>query len=236
MKYSVLIAAIALGGCILTDSPCGQGFEQSGDTCVPVSMPEPFRNPDMSASNSQEQDSSDADLPQSDSESPSPAPIEPGDADVAVDEWSEFSEVLLVDRTEDDSAAQTPAQPGADVDALVIVSRDDDDERIGWAAAIVDSRINDPYEANVQSDPTAMLLPPDGQAVSFGTQGAFVRTTLELQRPLRAGDRIALYEVEEERPQEDRLEIFICRADRPGLAGCRSLGIAEGGLQYFGLP
>ena len=236
MRYSVLVAAITLSGCILTESPCGQGFERSGDTCVPVSTPEPFRGPDMFASNSEVQDSSDADLPPSDFEPPSPTPIESGDADVAIDEWSEFSEVLLVDRTEDDSAAHTPAQPGADVDALVIVSRDDDDERIGWAAAIVDSRINDPYDSNAQSDPTAMLLPPDGQAVSFGTQGAFVRTTLELQRPLRAGDRIALYELVEEQPQEDRLEIFICRADRPGLAGCRSLGIAEGGLQYFGLP
>ena len=50
----------------------------------------------------------------------------------------------------------------------------------------------------------------------------------------RAIQRI-IVELEEDAPNDDAFEVFLCRADSEGLSGCRSLGTAEGGAQTFAL-
>ena len=67
-----------------------------------------------------------------------------------------------MDRTGDDGASSTPALPGADIDAVEVI--DAEDTVIGVAESVVDARINDPYEANIQTEPRSALGRADGRA------------------------------------------------------------------------
>ena len=155
------------------------------------------------------------------------------DTGLVEDEWSAYSVVLVVDRTGDDAARSTPALPGADIDAVEVL--DSEDRVIGVADSVIDSRINDPYEANIQAVPRSALGRADVRAVSLGTQGGFVRLSLTTDQPITAQARLRIVEIEEEFVNEDAFEIFLCRADSEGLSGCRSLGTSESGTVLFDL-
>jgi len=155
----------------------------------------------------------------------------PADA-MGLSPFTAFSDVLVVDRTEVSDSRPTPALPGTDIDAIIVV--DDIDAVIGRSARIIDAQVNDPFEANVQTNTRAALDEPDGRAVSIGPQG-FIRVALELDRPLRTTDVLTIFELEERPEDADRYEVFMCIDGSAGLEGCRSLGEGTSGPQIFPL-
>jgi hypothetical protein len=148
--------------------------------------------------------------------------------------WVNYRNLLLVDRTSDTDVRRTPALPGADIDGVLI--HDERGNFVGTGQSVVDARINDPFDANIQLDPRAALLRPDSRAVSLGTQGGFVRLGLELSRPLQSGDLIEVSEIRERMDDTDRFEAFLCRTDADGLRGCVILGIGLSGTTTFLVP
>ena len=50
---------------------------------------------------------------------------------------------------------EVPLPTGADIDAVEVL--DSEDRVIGVADSVIDSRINDPYEANIQAEPSPHL-------------------------------------------------------------------------------
>ena len=234
MRSIMTILTCLLTGCLLQSEPCGLDFKAVDGQCVPLQAPPPFTSdpdtpPDASTDAA---DARDLGLRLEPVFDASIVDVE-SDSTVEEDEWSAYSVVLLVDRSPDDSANGTPAIPGADIDAVEILAMDD--RSFGSANDVIDARINDPYEANIQMEPRSALGLPDGRAVSLGTQGGFLRLALTTQGPITATARLRVVELEEDAPNEDAFEVFLCRSDSEGLSGCRSLGTVDGGTQIFEL-
>ena len=233
MKLGALIIVLCQVGCLLQPEECGETFVEREGRCVPSQAPPPFVVPfdgDLSASDTLA--TSDAGL-----ERDSTVDMMADDARVVPDmasPWAEYTVVLIVDRTADSDARMNPALPGADIDAVVV--EDDTGERLGFAEEVLDSRINDPFQANIQTDPSAALLAPDGQAVSLGSQGGYIRLGLSLRAALRPGSLIVVTEIEEGAEVMDAYEAFLCRKDSEGLRGCRILGLGSAGGTSFLVP
>jgi len=235
VKILAAIFCLLQVGCLLQPEDCGEGFKPVEDRCVPLKEAPPL-NPDAQAfefdaatlTDVGKEGLIDGDLADG-------SPFQ--DAETIPDmasPWAEYTVILIVDRTEDGDARETPAVPGADIDGLLL--KGGVGEIIGFAGQVIDSRINDPFRANIQREPRAALLTPDDRAVSLGSQGGYVRLGLELQRSLRAGDSVEVYELIERPGDPDRYETFLCRGNSEGLRGCRILGIGEAGRMVYVIP
>ena len=236
MRVLLTIFACLLTGCLLSEEPCGLDFKVVEGRCVPLQAPPPFRASSDPSEDATPRDGAVRDLglrlePVFDA---SPVELLPDAGPEPVeDEWSAYSVILVVDRTPDGSANRTPALPGADIDAVEVLGPDDG--IIGVADAVIDARINDPYEASIQTEPRSALGRADDRSVSLGTQGGFVRLSLSTERPITRAARVRVVEVEEAFENEDTFEVFLCRADSEGLSGCRPLGTSADGTTIFPL-
>ncbi|MBV72090.1 MAG: hypothetical protein CMH52_12250 [Myxococcales bacterium] len=222
------MAALILWGCILESEECGKQFVPREKRCVPAQPADDFGAGAAAESlDAAAKDGGGLDVVMDATTTQATLDAE------TVNPWDEFVQILIVDRTEDAAARQTPALPGADIDGLSIA--DETGVLIGTGDVIIDDRVNDPFMANIQLNSGAGLGPPDGRAVSLGTQGGFIRVGLGLDRPLRDGDIISIFEIAEAMGDQDRYEAFICRNDAEALRGCRVLGLAASGSTDFRL-
>ena len=197
--------------------------------CIPRETPEPFRG----VSENEVSEVLDVSQPMdfgADALVEDAAPTQ--DANL-LSPFSDYDQILLVDRTEVPDSRATPALPGSDIDAIIII--DESENVTGQGTRIIDEQVNDPFGANIQSDPRAVLGRPDGRAVSLGPQG-FVRVQLSLDGPLRLTDRVRIVELEERPDDLDRYEAFICATDSEGLDGCRSWRGVAGRTSLLGRP
>ncbi|MEE2756260.1 MAG: hypothetical protein VYA30_06350 [Myxococcota bacterium] len=228
MKYLTAIIIMFSCGCILESEECGKTFVLRDQRCVPAENPGEFGLGAGSAP-------SDAGINDSTRfDDVIDLSVDLGGIDAQVDNpWADFVHILIVDRTADGDAQQTPAVPGADIDGVTVA--DPLGMRVGTGEVIINERINDPYMASIQRSSRAGLGLPDGRAVSLGTQGGFIRVGLGLERPLRGGDIISIVEIDEVMGNQDRYEAFICRTDAEALRGCRVLGVASSGATEFSL-
>jgi hypothetical protein len=236
VKTTFPLLLFFLSGCLLEPSDCGPSFQAQSGRCEPATAP-PQYTP-LTADKGPTQ----TERPGLDAGGQLDQGIEP-DASYSVDgtivpdmatPWAAYENLLVVDRTTDGDARQTPALPGADIDGVLI--KDERGEFIGTAQEVIDARINDPYQANIQLEPSAALRMPDGRAVSLGTQGGFVRLRLELSRSLLSGDLVEVVELRERSGDADKFEVFLCRSDADGLRGCIILGIGGSGSTRFLVP
>lgn len=213
------VVAAGLAGCLLAEEDCGDGFGFDGVRCVPLGDPSPPRDP---GAGGQDPGASADAGPTVDMEPPSI--------------WAEYRVVLLIDRTRPADASRTPASPGADIDAVQIVEATPIGERPVGVAIQAAGFVLDPFDGNLNTDLERVLGPPDGRAVSMGTDGGYMYVSLDLERPLRSADLIVITEVTEVGADADRYQVYLCREPDDSLQDCRLLDVAGGGLARIPLP
>lgn len=208
-----LLIALALGGCLLAEEDCGDGFALDGSRCVPATAP-----PAPSADAAMSPPPDDADV------LPDAGPI----AGNRPESWAPYVIIALLDRTPPEALARTPDTPGADLDAINVLTRSGDETRvIGNGARVIDSP---------GIDAERVTGPPDGDAASLGTAGGRVFVQLTLERPLAGGDAVVVHELDEPEGEADSYVIFVCQAPLDPMRGCRQIGVGGAGLGVFVLP
>ncbi len=216
---AALLLAGALPGCLLSEEDCGAGFVFDGERCLPAEPAPPFRAGDAGLRN----DGAAADL------EPKPAP-EP-----TLDDWAEFRIALIIDSTPRAATGQTPASPGADIDAIQAVEPTPrGDVRIGVGGVVLGALFNDPFDGSLNLDPAAVLGEPDGRVASLGPDGGFVYVELDLDRPLRTGDLLVVVERLEPDGQQDGYTLYLCRSP-DSIDDCRQMGDGQPGTTRFAL-
>lgn len=216
MRLIVITAALALNtGCILETEDCGPDLRLEDDRCVPTQAPPPYYPPGSRPS-------------------PGPQPPDAGAGpDAAPSPWARFDTALVVDRGGPDEAAFSPYYPGADIDGVLV----EGPGLYGFGVSVVESRVHDPYGVSFATDPNAALGEPESAGlepsllVSLGTEGGFVGLSLDLERALRSGDVLTVYEVEED-PADDRYELYLCRDGGITNDACVSLGQGSGVTRF----
>ena len=236
MRLPLLLAALSLPGCILQSEFCGQGFVEADGRCVPAEAPPPWytdggRVPDLGQ----------PDFSVGTQDGSVPTPPKP---DVGLvpppDRWSDRKALLVVDRGDRASARRSPATPGFDLDAVSLFAPNGDS--LGVLSDVLDAQINDPFRANIATNPVAALRPPDADGldsrfpggrpsvfryVSLGTEGGYLFAALDLMRPLQAGDRLIAHEVRGD-TDDEQVELYLCYDGPLSLDRCLSVGISHG--------
>ncbi len=218
VRSAVALLACALSGCLLAEEDCGAGFAFEDGRCVPLRAPPPFYPDGEPAPDP------DDGLPTADATPPPPP-----------DRWADHRIALIVDLTVSGAARQTPATPGADIDAVQAIEvTPGGDVRIGRGAEVLGALFDDPFEGNLNLDATAVLGLPDGRVASLGAEGGFVYVGLDLTRPLRAGDVIVVAELTDPRGEADLYALFMCRTP-DSIENCESMGEGGPGITRFTL-
>ncbi|MCB9549137.1 MAG: hypothetical protein H6706_25320 [Myxococcales bacterium] len=228
MGHRIILAALALPGCILEPRFCGEGFVESDGRCVPASAAPAWYSdggppPDVGV------------LPD-DARLPPDARVldaEPAVPDVAVpDRWADRRTVLIVDRGSQQAARAAPATPGFDLDAVSVFGPDG--QVVGDLGAVIEARIHDPFSRSLATRADAAIGAADAEGiddvdafVSLGTEGAYIFAGWQLARPLRTGDTILVFEMGDDRESE-AAEIYLCLDHRLSLDRCVSIGTIEG--------
>ena len=227
MRVLLITLFLAIPGCLLDTEECGQNFIQLDGQCIPRETPEPFRGVPENEGSEIRDVSQPADLG-IDSLIEDAAPTQ--DANL-LSPFSDYNQILLVDRTKSQIAEQPPL-----FQAVILMRSSSSMNRRTSPVREPASSMNRSMtpSARISKAIRAVLGRPDGRAVSLGPQG-FVRVQLSLDGPLRVTDRVRIVELEERPDDLDRYEAFICARDSEGLDGCRSLGEGVAGRTSFTL-
>ena len=228
-----LACAASLTGCILETELCGNGFvETEAGGCVPEEAPPPYYS-DAGFDLGIDASIADAEPIPPPAPEPDAVPIdpEPPEPEPSFDPWVGREMLLIVDRSSRDNARSTPASPGYDLDAIVLVDPNGDLVAIlgDWETA----QINDPFGRNVAQDPFAALGEPDAEGrdperfVSLGTEGGFVQYRLDIVGPIATGVRIFAFDADFDGADESA-EIYLCFEGPLDLSLCRSAGTVDG--------
>ena len=204
-----LLCALALAGCLLEETPCGAGLRRVGGECVAPADDTGTLGADLG---------SDATPPE-----------EAADVADAFAEVVTFGALLVLDRTPAQSLAETPTTAGCDVDAVSLEGADG--VGLAFAARVFADDILDPFGQGVGLDVGAALGAPEGDGrpstfVSLGGSGGFLLLGFDAPRPLAAGDRVRVFEVDESslRDRADRCAVWRCPERVADLTRCVFLG------------
>jgi hypothetical protein len=210
------LLALLTPACVLDETTCAEGFVRSGAECVAASDPDARRveagstDTLVDAVGLFDAEVVDADLD-----------------DAASDPWVGTVSLLVLDRTPIEALGRAPTTPGCDVDAVVLETSLG--EPLSYGAVVLDAEVFDPFGQGVALEPTASTGPPEGRVdptrfVSLGGGGAFVLLGLESVRAPRRGDRVRVYELDEDDASSDALDlcaVWACPGITADLATCR---------------
>lgn len=220
------VAGLLSSGCILSTEQCGLGFIEEDGRCVLEESPPPYYSdavPEFEL-----RDAGLFDVPRILEPEPSPPPEpEPG-----FDPWADRPLILVVDRSDQADARNSPTSPGFDLDAVLVI--DEQSELVGLAVAWESAQINDPFGRNLSRDPEAAIGEPDasgpdepGRYVSLGADGGYVFMRLDLFEPIRTGHQLLVFEMDRDRGDESA-ELYLCVEGPLDLGRCRSAGQVRG--------
>ncbi|MGK0360467.1 MAG: hypothetical protein ACI9U2_002780 [Bradymonadia bacterium] len=229
-----LACAAPLTGCILSTEQCGRGLtETQTGRCLPQDAPPPYYSDagfDLGIDAVVEPEPIPEPIPQPGE--PEPTDPEPPEPETIFDPWEGRDMLLIVDRSDRDSARSSPGSPGYDLDAIVLVGVDG--ELVGQLGDWETAQINDPFGRNISQDPGAAIGEPDadgardsGRFVSLGTEGGFAFYQLDLVAPVATGVRLFAFESDLDGSNESA-EIYLCFAGRLDLSLCRAAGTVDG--------
>lgn len=226
---------LLLGGCIMETEACGTGFVERNGRCVAPPDP-PVRRREESGDFDYGTFAYDGSYWADAKEPPDRRSPDAAVPDIFIaNPWSEFPYVRLVDLTSRAGARLTTDTPGADIDAVMVQGPDG---RL-FGQRVVSAVINDPFGRSVAQDPDSALGPPDWTEghwsgfVSLGTEGAYLVIELELNRSLRSGDHLTVFEVENRSSSDDRVEVALCREDWSAPDACVYLGEGQSRMDFL---
>ncbi|MCB9552217.1 MAG: hypothetical protein H6705_10105 [Myxococcales bacterium] len=211
-SLATALLTLPLAGCLLAEQDCGRGFELDGTRCVPVvAAPAPAPAPEVDRG-----------------VLPAPEDVDGALAPTPPLTWAPYVIIALLDRTPAEALERTPMTPGADLDAITVLSRGrGGGQVIGVGGAVVEP---------LGDAPERVTGHPDEAATSLGTAGGRVFVQLDLDRPLTSGDMIAVHELAEPGGELDAYVLFACRAPLNPMEGCIQIGAGGPGTEVFVLP
>jgi hypothetical protein len=205
---------LLLSGCLLETEACGVNFVSEDGRCVPAVDPMPYRGGSGATDGSLDA-------------SAFPDASVQVDAATSADGGLIYTHVLVVDRTPFDEVRNTPASPGADIDAVAVVPADGD---AYYAARVAGAQVSDPFRISRWTDPAGALGPPDapgfgepGLLVCLGGEGGFVLLDLNLGRGLLPSDVIEVFELPGD-PASDAYDVYACPEPPTSADACLLLG------------